>query len=123
MAKAAVRRKAAYGMASGALLLGGFGSPGSALGTPLPLRSAVIKASGSIRAVAKPETSMALPSADPATTVNALWIENNGGELLDPLTAGTWNFNWWIDANNPGAVDCTAVIHGLADVYWCSSLD
>ena len=26
------------------------------------------------------------------------------------LTDGTWTFNWWIGANNPGSVDCKAVI-------------
>ncbi len=45
----------------------------------------------------------------------AEWLDDMAPVLvpispLTPLSAGPWSFDWWIGANNPGSVDCGAVI-------------
>ncbi len=55
---------------------------------PLPTTSALVKSSGALKVVAKTET--ILPIAPPTLTATAFSVTSNGGEMLDPLSAGEW---------------------------------
>jgi glycerophosphoryl diester phosphodiesterase len=55
---------------------------------PLPTQVAVVKTTPLVKFVAK--APVVFPRFLPAELPNSLLVESNGGELFDPLTAGTW---------------------------------
>lgn len=54
----------------------------------MPTKVALLKSSPAVKLVSKAQT--LLPIVAPDQTPNSLSVRNNGGEMLDPLTGGTW---------------------------------
>jgi len=55
---------------------------------PVPIKSGFVKASPVVKLTSKGDHT--LPITSPAGTPNALSVDSNGGNLTDPLSAGTW---------------------------------